>query len=167
MTSALGSIWADGADNSQDRAGEAHIIFGAASLPQTIHLASASAGVTRIVGSQAGDEAGVSVFPLGDINGDQIDDFVVGARYADGLNAATTRSGESYIFYGRQNFAAVMDATADANVVIYGADVDDFSGWPVRGQGDVNGDGYNDILVVPRCSQILCRTHAATPEKRI
>ena len=45
------------------------------------------------------DESGISVGGAGDINGDGIDDFIIGARDADpsGKNDA----GESYVVFGR------------------------------------------------------------------
>ena len=52
-----------------------------------------------------GDALGASVSGLGDINGDGLDDFIVGARYADpgGVNSA----GEAYVVFGQAGgFAA-------------------------------------------------------------
>lgn len=142
----VGSIWADSLNNSRDRAGEAHIIFGATSMPSVIDLATATTGVMRIYGSQAGDEAGVTVAGLGDIDGDSIDDFAIGARFADGADDLVSRAGEAYVFYGGTTLPASVDLASGADVVIYGADIDDFAGWPLQGRGDVNGDGYNDLF---------------------
>ena len=142
----LGAIWADSVDNSRDRAGEAYVIFGGTTLPETIDLATFTTGVLRIFGAQAADEAGVSVAALGDVNGDEIDDLAIGARFADGATDQTSRAGESYIIYGSETLPDSIDLAAAADVVIYGTDVDDFGGWPVQGVGDINGDGYNDII---------------------
>ena len=142
----LGSIWADSVNNSRDRAGEAHIIFGTTSMPSVIDLATATTGVMRIYGSQPGDEAGVTVAGLGDIDGDSIDDFAIGARFADGADDLVSRAGEAYVFYGGTTLPASVDLASGADVVIYGTDIDDFAGWPLQGRGDVNGDGYNDLF---------------------
>ena len=84
------------------------------------------------------DGFGVSVAGAGDVNGDGIDDLVVGAwKNADGGNEA----GKAYVFYGstsgvsQSNFTAV---TGSAN---------DKLGTSVYGAGDVNGDGFADVII--------------------
>lgn len=143
----LGAIWADGEGNTGERVGEAYIVYGGATLPEQIDLATAATGVTRIYGHQSDDETGVSVERLGDVNGDEIDDLLIGARYADGAGDAAFRAGESYIIYGSATIPDVIRLGSDADVTIYGTDAYDFSGWRADPGGDVNADGYNDILI--------------------
>ncbi|MCR9197351.1 MAG: integrin alpha [Planctomycetaceae bacterium] len=143
----LGAIWADGEDNTGERVGEAYIVYGGATLPEQIDLATVTSGVTRIYGHQSDDETGVSVERLGDVNGDDIDDLLIGARYADGPGDAAFRAGESYIIYGSATIPEVIRLGSDADVTIYGTDAYDFSGWRADPGGDVNADGYNDILI--------------------
>ncbi|MEQ9412013.1 MAG: integrin alpha [Fuerstiella sp.] len=145
----IGAIWADSLNNARDRAGEAHIIYGGDTLPATINLATVTAGVLRIYGAEAGDEAGVSVAGAGDVNGDEIDDLIIGARFADGRDNQVTRAGETYIIYGSTSMPSAIDLAAQdgPDVVVYGTDAHDFSGYFPYGSGDINGDGFNDIVI--------------------
>jgi hypothetical protein len=78
---------------------------------------------------------GCSVSSAGDVNKDGYDDVVVGARYCSDEN------GRAYIFLGGAN----MDSTPDFSMT--GAARWDWFGRSVAGAGDVNGDGYDDVLV--------------------
>ena len=102
----------------------------------------------RIDGANAGDYSGGSVSSAGDINGDGIDDFAVGARYADPNGSG---SGSTYIVYGKVNgFNANIDLgnlDASDGFRIDGENANDYSGYSVSSAGDVNGDGYDDIII--------------------
>jgi len=91
-----------------------------------------------ISGENNDDLLGYSVSKAGDVNGDGFDDVIVGASQNDetGINA-----GKVYIHYGGQN----MDNIADVN--IGGEASYDRFGTSVSEAGDVNGDGYSDVIV--------------------
>ncbi|MFB3909330.1 MAG: FG-GAP-like repeat-containing protein [Candidatus Eisenbacteria bacterium] len=82
---------------------------------------------------------GGSVDTAGDVNGDGYDDIVVGAhRYANGQSS----EGRAYLFYGSANGILSTPAwTFESNVA------DASLGLHVCGNGDVNGDGFADVLV--------------------
>ncbi|MEQ1503833.1 MAG: integrin alpha [Myxococcota bacterium] len=88
---------------------------------------------------QQRSEFGHSVASAGDVNGDGFDDVVVGARYYDG---AQTTAGRAYVYLGS---AAGLERTAVwiAESVQSGAQF----GTSVASAGDVNGDGFDDLIV--------------------
>jgi hypothetical protein len=101
-----------------------------------------------INGIDPGDSSGSSVAGAGDVNGDGFADILIGASGADpnGNSAA----GETYVVFGKVTFTGSLDlSTLDGTngFVINGVDPSDFSGSSVAGAGDVNGDGFADILI--------------------
>ncbi|MBP7149748.1 MAG: FG-GAP repeat protein, partial [Acidobacteria bacterium] len=97
----------------------------------------------NVYGGQAVAHYGYSVATAGDVNGDGFSDIIVGAPRYDG---GETDEGRSYVYYGSPSgpsFAASWHEESDA--------ADDRFGYSVATAGDVNGDGYSDIVVgVPR-----------------
>lgn len=95
-------------------------------------------------GESVGDWAGWSVAPLGDVNGDGLDDFAIGAKEND-LNGDT--SGQVYILMGRSEGFLSFFNLSGADASFMGESPVDRAGFDVAGVGDVNGDGLNDILI--------------------
>ena len=86
-------------------------------------------------GDSAGDQFGYSVSGAGDVNGDGFDDLIVGAQGDD--NNGTT-SGSARVLSG-------VDGS-----ILYTFNGDSASDWfgnSVSGAGDVDGDGYADLIV--------------------
>jgi hypothetical protein len=133
--------------------GAAFVVFGkaGATFGATVNLATLN-GVNgfRISGKDAGDSgeyAGESVSAAGDVNGDGFDDVIVGAAFTDSRGV---QSGEAYVIYGKATGPAVFDlATLDGtNGFSLIGDLDGArAGRSVGGVGDVNGDGFDDVLV--------------------
>ncbi len=87
----------------------------------------------------AGAKYGVSVATAGDVNGDGYADIVVGAyEYVNGLDTV----GKVYVYYG----SATGPGTSP-DWWATGGQVDSMTGLAVATAGDVNGDGYSDIIV--------------------
>jgi len=90
------------------------------------------------LGGQAGARLGSSAAGVGDVNGDGFADFVVGAEFFDN---GSTDEGVVFLYLGGASFNSVSDATLEIN------QGSAFFGHSVAGAGDVNGDGFSDVLV--------------------
>ena len=147
-------IGARRADPNGSRSGETYVVYGGASAPGTDGVLALSAldgtnGFT-LSGIDQGDVSGYSVSSAGDVNGDGYDDLIIGARGADPNGA---RSGETYVVYGGAS-APGTDGALDLSALngangftLTGTDPDDRSGRSVSSAGDVNGDGYDDLII--------------------
>jgi hypothetical protein len=84
------------------------------------------------------DNFGTSVAGAGDVNGDGFDDLIVGAsKNTDG----GIEAGKAYVYYG--SFTGVSQ---DNFTAVTGRDNDKL-GASVQGAGDVNGDGFDDVII--------------------
>ncbi|MXP27195.1 hypothetical protein GRI39_14340, partial [Altererythrobacter indicus] len=155
--SSAGDINGDGYDDvivgayEVDDGGAAYVIFGKASGFGTINLntgLSAADGFT-ITGAAAGDNLGYSVSSAGDVNGDGYDDLIVGARYGD--DEGDDNAGAAYVIFGKETgfgtIALSADLSATDGFTIIGAAASDYLGISVSSAGDINGDGYDDLIV--------------------
>jgi len=135
-----------GAFEANDYAGESYVVFGrAGGFPASFDLAALDGtNGFRLAGVEAGDRSGYSVSSAGDVNGDGFDDVIVGA-YSAGVGGA------SYVIFGKADgFAASLDLAAldgTDGFRLDGIDSSDLSGRAVSSAGDVNGDGFDDILI--------------------
>ena len=138
----------------QLRSGASYVVFGKASgFAANIDLSSLD-GTTgfKLSGAAANDSSGRSVASAGDVNGDGFADLIVGAFDADPHG---TDSGASYVVFGKASgFAANIDLSA----------LDGTTGFKLSGElaaattaavsvasaGDVNGDGFADLIVGAR-----------------
>jgi len=137
-----------GDDNGGD-SGEAYLIFGKAGGIPTIDLAdlTPAQGIVIRGDSDGGDRAGFSLGAAGDVNNDGFADIVVGAVFGEDGGAA---AGETYVIFGKDSGLADIDLgilAPAAGFVIQGDASGDVSGWSVSGAGDVNNDGFADIIV--------------------
>jgi hypothetical protein len=101
-----------------------------------------SSSVHRIlIGSDQGDEFGTFVSTAGDVNGDGYDDVLASAFYAE-IFLGPSNAGAVYCYQGS---ASGVDATVDWSK--FGVHVDEHLGDAISTAGDINGDGFSDILV--------------------
>ncbi|MBE9077667.1 FG-GAP repeat protein, partial [Romeria aff. gracilis LEGE 07310] len=144
-------IGADGANPNGSNSGESYVVFGGSDVGNSGSLELSSLNGSNgfvLNGIDAYDRSGRSVSGAGDLNGDGIDDLIIGA---DGANPNGSGSGESYVVFGSKNaFNASLDlASLDGSngFVLNGIDASDFSGISVSGAGDLNGDGIDDLII--------------------
>jgi len=149
----VGAYSAESADGAYNE-GESYVVFGKANWAATPSLDLASLDGTngfRLSGIDTRDYSGVSVSSAGDVNGDGFDDLIVGAHFAESSGEADYE-GESYVVFGKAGWAgtpsldlAALDGTNGFRIV--GIDEPDKSGFSVSSAGDVNGDGFDDLVV--------------------
>jgi hypothetical protein len=107
-------------------------------------------GETRIHGAESYDVLGASL-AVGDINGDGYADIVAGAPRTGDL-FSNSRNGEVFVFYGSSSLRNTVIDLASAEEGMFGetriqdATEDAAIGGTVA-VGDVNGDGYDDIII--------------------
>jgi Ca2+-binding RTX toxin-like protein len=139
-----------GGPNVNSMAGAAYIVFGKASgFASSLNLSALNgANGFRLSGAFNSDRAGISISGAGDVNGDGFADVIVGASWAD---ANGTNSGSSYVVFGRAGgFPSALELSAldGANGFrLDGGAALVYSGCSVSAAGDVNGDGFGDLIV--------------------
>ena len=145
-----------GAQGKSSNQGAAYVIYGGDKLTMSNIVLSSTTldplttGFT-ITGNAAGDSLGVSVSTAGDINHDGYDDVIVGAYQK------ASYQGAAYVIYGgeKSTMSNIALSTQTLNPVvtgfmITGSAVSDQFGFTVSTAGDVNNDGYDDMIVGAR-----------------
>jgi hypothetical protein len=128
----VGSEYCTTGDPNVDREGRAYLFLGSASGLSATYDWMKSGGTN--------DESfGWSLASAGDVNADGYDDVIVGAPWADYPEG---NEGRAYVFYGSDTgLAATAGWIAEMNVWWSGF------GTSADSAGDVNGDGYDDVIV--------------------
>ncbi len=104
------------------------------------------------------DYAGRSVSSAGDVNGDGLDDLIVGADRDDPNGRY---SGASFVVYGKTDGVAVELSAVEAGnggFAIHGVSTRDYAGRSGSSAGDVNGDGLVDLMVGAHRDEPKCYT---------
>ena len=138
----LGAPGADGPEDSRPDAGEAYVLLGP--LEGEIDLSSGAPDLL-IFGAVDGDNLGAGV-AAGDLNGDGVDDIIVGAPNSNALENLRTDMGEAYVVFGQADLPTTVDLLERQQ---------DFTLRPAEGfshlgrsfaVGDVNADGIDDLV---------------------
>jgi MYXO-CTERM domain-containing protein len=109
--------------------GRAYVYTGSASGVSTT-------AATTLTGEATGNQFGLSVSGAGDVNNDGYDDVIVGAlRYSSNI-------GRTYVYAG-----SASGVSTTAVTTLTGGGSGYYFGLSVSGAGDVNGDGYDDVIV--------------------
>lgn len=144
-----------GAPQDGTGAGRAYVVYGRPDIG-ALDLAQLTPQQGFVIQSEAfGDLTGFNVARAGDVNGDGVEDMIVGATKQD---AGGVNSGAAYVIFGQTDgFGATLDLTTldgTNGFKLIGAAAGDETGVCVATAGDVNGDGYDDILVGAQFSSI-------------
>jgi Ca2+-binding RTX toxin-like protein len=146
----VGAKWAN--PNGKSVAGSSYVVFGKASgFTSTLALSGLDgSNGFRLDGTAVGNQSGYLVSAAGDVNGDGFTDLIVGAGGA----------GSSYVVFGK---ASGFTATLDLAILngVNGFRLDG-SGYPVNAAGDVNGDGFADLIVGARYADPNGKTDAGS-----
>jgi len=114
-------------------AGRSYLYFGGTTIDPLPELV--------MTGQAASDEFGTSVASAGDINGDRFADMIIGAPFN---SAGGAQAGRAYVYYGG------TQADAAADLLLTGASAGDEFGISAASAGDVDGDGFGDVIVGAR-----------------
>ncbi len=118
-----------GADGFESYTGRALVYLGGAVGP-------AATPATTLVGEYPFDEFGRAVAGVGDVDGDGFGDVVIGAPFA------TTFAGRAYLYMGSAAGLSAFPATTWSGGSEYAT-----LGVSVAGAGDVDADGYDDVVI--------------------
>jgi hypothetical protein len=145
--------------NGNDFSGTTYVVFGQSGALAASQTLTATADVTINGALYAYHTSGFSLDSTGDINGDGFDDVLLGRGPFYGVDA-----GAVYVLFGATSLAAtvelstlvpvsltatggVAESTSSEGFVLSGVDFDDYAGKAVSFAGDINGDGYDDLII--------------------
>ena len=118
-----------GAPGVTSSTGKAYVFHGSSSGVSTT-------ATSTLTGAGTTYYFGYSVASAGDVNGDSYDDVIVGAY------GALTNTGKAYVHYGASGGVSTTAASSFS-----GSNTNNYFGYSVSSAGDVNADGYDDVLV--------------------
>ncbi|MEE9345418.1 MAG: hypothetical protein V3U88_07400 [Methylococcales bacterium] len=143
-------IGAPDADPNGSVSGASYVVFGAneignSGIAELSDLDGSNGfvlnGVTggNVEGNREGERSGLPVRAAGDVNGDGVDDILIAARDV------------SYVVFGTSDLGSggtmELSSLDGSNGFVLGVTGDDISGRVINTAGDVNGDGFDDLLI--------------------
>jgi len=139
MSASLG----DGPGNIRSDCGDVYIFYGRTRAAWT-GVTNVSQRDVIVYGADAGDNSGISL-AVGDVNADGIDELLIGGSGMDGPGNSRNSCGGLHLLWGgpRPEGGAIDLGSV---VLIDGADAVDLAGRSIA-SGDLDGDGFDDIVV--------------------
>ena len=133
-------------------AGASYVVFGK-KTNTAIDLTAIAAGTGGFVvyGRKAGDQSGFNVSAAGDVNGDNLADFIVSSPLEDRNVLNNDHQGVSYVVFGKKTTSLIDLKTvlmgSGGGFAINGQNLHDRAGYKTTTVGDFNGDGLSDFLL--------------------
>ena len=129
-------------DDGGNKAGKVYLFFGKGSgWKMAINCSQANAS---FIGEFSEDQAGRTLSGVGDVNGDDLDDFLIGSKLNDD---GGDKAGKAYLFFGKNSGWETDMNCSEANASFIGEFSGDYCGSSVASAGDVNNDAYDDFLI--------------------
>lgn len=144
----IGAKYAD--PDAAGGAGETYVIFGRRTLPNdptpaTFDPATLDGDNGFRITALTGNFSGASIANAGDVNGDKVDDVIIGAPYANGTGGA------AYVVYGSKTTPFPASFSIGVLEGSNGFRAEDFVAGEYAGTavaaGDINGDKLSDVIV--------------------
>jgi len=121
--------------NGQDMEGRAYVYYGSAAGIKPLPAWAFESNLTEC-------ELGWSVASAGDVNGDGFDDVMAASEFCSPNPGTEDREGRAYLFLG-----SATGPSATPDWMIQGGVSDESLGWSIASAGDVNNDGFGDVIV--------------------
>ena len=120
------------------------ILLAAPSMAWAVVEVSLSTADASFLGESMDDQAGLVVADAGDVNADGLNDFLIAAPSND---ESGTDAGQVYLLFGATTGWSMDTPLSSADASVLGEQPGDLAGTAIAGGGDVNGDGYDDLLI--------------------
>lgn len=133
--------------------GHVYLILGFPSPPAEIDLKELCPRCIRMHGAPDGPNGpngfGKAIAGIGDVNGDSLADFIIGAHGDCCLIFRATTHGRVYLVLGRREFPQELDLEAEVGrgVIVFDETPGERAGFAVSPAGDMDLDGVPDFLV--------------------
>lgn len=161
------AVSAPDADSNQADIGIVYLIHGRAEQWITRDLALSTPLISKFFGADLGDRIGATrnSMTMCDVNNDGFDDLLIGAHLGDSVSNSRAAAGEVYLIYGKPTmWADTLLFFPPAGVArFWGAQAGDTLGFGV-GCGDLNGDGFDDLILGAANGDSIADTRFAAGE---
>jgi len=132
-----------------------YVVFGSTNVTESLHLDALGNRGFSLAETQPTFNIGKSVSLAGDLNGDGYDDLVIGAPFIAGSINNAFGAGGAYVVFGGAtvgasgsiNLTNLVTGDGSAGYRLQAADGNQKAGYSLASVGDINGDGFDDLIV--------------------
>ncbi|MGJ8664308.1 MAG: integrin alpha [Marinicella sp.] len=130
--------------------GSTYIVFGGVDLPINLTIDEVSKYGVEINGFGVYGASGFSVSSAGDFNNDGFNDLLIGSPSEENPNTGLYAAGALYVIFGSSSPPSVIsltDLNGSNGLGIYGNQLQGGLGQTADSLGDINNDGFDDVIV--------------------